>query len=72
VKIKAVHLVRCCAGGYALGSCMENAFGEPLTRREALKMARFENEHSERRRAQGLGCCFTYYAHQFTPEGVSI
>lgn len=59
------YIVRCIAGGFVIGGCLENAFGAPLTKREANAMARFENERSARRREQRLPGCFEYYVDSF-------
>jgi hypothetical protein len=63
------YIVRCVAGGCVIGGCLENAFGEPLTRREANKLASFENERSQRRREQKLGGCFDYYVDTIRDGG---
>lgn len=58
------YIVRCLAGGCVIGGCLENNFGEPLTKREANQLAKFENERSAKRREQKLGGCFDYYVDE--------
>ena len=56
--------VRCYAGdGSMIGSVLEDNFGNPLTRRMAKSIERFENERSEKRKAQGLSGAFQYALH---------
>lgn len=59
-----VYIVRCLAGGYVIGGCLEDGFGKPLTKREASRIAKEENERSARRREQKLGGCFDYYVDE--------
>ena len=56
-----VYSVRCFAGdGSMIGSILENDFNKPLTRREANALCNFENERSEKRKAQKLPGAFYY------------
>lgn len=56
-----IYSVRCYAGdGSMMGSILENNFNRPLTRREANALCTFENERSEKRRAQKLAGAFYY------------
>ena len=65
-----IYIVRCVAGGCVIGGCLEDCFGNPLTKREANKLAKFENERSARRREQKLGGCFEYYVDSFERKSV--
>lgn len=64
-KPMQVHIIRCVAGGCVIGYRDENEFGEPLTKQDARRLAKAENERSERRRAQKLPGAFDYYVHSF-------
>ncbi len=59
------YIVRCLAGGCVIGGCLEDVFGQPLTKRSAHKLANFENQRSARRREHKLGGCFDYYVDCF-------
>jgi len=65
---KMVFIVRCVAGGSVIGGCLENQYGEPLTKREANALAEFENERSARRREQKLPFAFDYYVDSFLAQ----
>ena len=57
---------RAVACGCVIGGCLENSFGEPLTKREAHKLAEYENERSARRREQKLpGALITTWTASF-------
>ena len=59
------YIVRCLAGGCVIGGRLENDQGEPLTFREARKLAKAENERSAYRREHKLGGCFEFYVDSF-------
>lgn len=55
-------IVRAVACGSVIAGCLEDGFGKPLTKQSAESLAEFENERSERRRAQKLPGAWYYYA----------
>jgi len=59
------YIVRCCIGGCVIGGRLESDSGEPLTFRQARKLAKAENERSARRREQKLGGCFEFHVDSF-------
>lgn len=65
MKPETVYIVRAVACGCVIGGCLENGFGEPLTKREAHKLAEYENERSARRREQKLPGAYDYYVDSF-------
>ena len=73
MNTQTINIVRVYSGdgvnysGFCMGGQLENDFGTPLTRREALKIARDENERSKRRRDAGnMAGNFYYVADSFS------
>ena len=59
------YIVRAVAVGCVIGGCLEDCFGNPLTRRTANQLAKNENERSRLRREQKLPGAWNYYVDSF-------
>ncbi len=60
--MKQAWIVRCLAGGCIIGGRLENDEGLPLTRGQAKRIAKRENDRSAYRREHKLGGCFEFFA----------
>lgn len=62
------YFIRCTAGGFVIGSRVEDDFGKPLTKQSANRLCRLDNEAEERRRvALGHKTRLEFFVQEVAP-----